>query len=66
MTEDSLNKLPTDKLLDTLMQSTKELIELVHSGNKIEYEAKKHEVQLIQRVVVARSAEFRSGPSPIN
>jgi hypothetical protein len=63
MNEDALNKLPTDVLLDTLMQRTKELIDLVHSENKIEYEAKKHEVQLIQRVVVARRAEFRPGPS---
>ncbi len=49
-------------LFDLLTQSTKELLELTPRGMK--YEIKKDEVELIQRIIVAKKAEFRPG-SPL-
>ena len=58
MTEDELSKLSIDALLDRLMQSTKELINLVHKKDLSDYEAKKIEVQQLQKIIVARRAEI--------
>ena len=58
MTEADLNKLPINELFDLLMKSTKELIDFNCTENEIEYEAKKNEVQLIQRFIVAKRAGF--------
>ena len=63
MTEDHLNKLDTENLFDLMMQSTRELIALTHSEHTKEYEDKREEVQLLQRIIVKRRAEFRPGPS---
>ena len=61
MTKADLNKLPINELFDLLMKSTKELIDFNCTENLIEHEAKKEEVQLIQRIIVAKRAEFLPG-----
>ena len=58
MSEADLHKLPIDALFDLLMKGTKELIDFNCEKNEIEYEEKKEEVQLIQRFIVAKRAEF--------
>lgn len=59
MYETDLNKLPIDALFDLLMKSTEELMYINCAEHDIEYEEKKKEVQLIQRFIVAKRAEFR-------
>ena len=59
MTEDDLHKLSLDELFDLMMKSTKELIDFNCGKNEIGYAQKKEEVQLIQRFIVAKRAEFR-------
>ena len=61
MTEDEINKLPIDKLFDLMIKCTGELITLTHSIYKSEYEKKKKEVQLLQRAIIAKRAEFPPG-----
>ena len=61
MTEDNLNKLCIDELFDLLMKMTKELTDFKSTQNEIEHDAKKNEVQLLQRVIVAKRAEFSLG-----
>jgi hypothetical protein len=63
MTEDSLRKLSLGELLDLLMQSTKELVGYSHNQSKTEYESKRQEVELLQRIIVEKQAEFRPGHS---
>jgi len=58
MTNADLNKLCIDELFDLLMISTKELTDFNSTQNEIEHEAKKEEVQLLQRIIVAKRAEF--------
>ena len=58
MSETDLHKLPLDELFDLLMKKTKEFIDFNCEKNEIEYETKKNEVQLIQRYIVAKRAEF--------
>ena len=61
MTEDNLNKLCIDELFNLLMKSTKELTDFKSTQNEIEHDAKKNEVQLLQRIIVAKRAEFSPG-----
>ena len=61
MTYTDLNKIPIDDLFDLLMKSTKELTDLNYKENEIEHEAKKEEVQLLQRIIVAKRAELQPG-----
>ena len=61
MSESDLYKLPIDELFDLLMKETRELVDLTHSPNKIDYDNKTDEVKLIQRVIVAKRAEFPPG-----
>ena len=56
MTEDALRRLSLNELLDLLMQSTKELLHHFHNGSKKEYESKRQEVQLLQRIIVEKQA----------
>ena len=48
-------------LFDLLMQTTKELLELTPKEFTTEYQIKKEEVQLLQKIIVAKRAEFRPG-----
>jgi hypothetical protein len=64
MTEDDLRKLSFDELIDLMIQSTKELTDIIHKEDKKELQAKRQEVQLIQKAIVAKRAEFRPG-SPL-
>ena len=59
MTEDDLHKLSLDELFDLMMKSTRELIGFDCVKNEIGYAEKKEEVQLIQRYIVEKRAEFR-------
>ena len=59
MTEQDLNKLPIDDLFDIMMKSTSDLIALTHLGHIPEFEAKKKELQLIQRIIVAKRAAVK-------
>jgi hypothetical protein len=61
MDETTLKKLHINDLYGILMKSTTELISLTHTEHTKEYEAKKKEVELIQRVLIARRAEVRPG-----
>jgi len=61
MSESDLHKLSIDALLDLLMKNTKELIEFNCEKNEIEYEARKNELQLIQRFIVSKRAEYSPG-----
>jgi hypothetical protein len=61
MNEASLKKIHINDLYNLLMKSTTELIALTHTESTEEYEAKKNEVELIQRVLIARRAEVRPG-----
>jgi len=58
MTEDELNKIPINDLFDLMIKSTKELIDFDCEQHKLEYEEKKSEVQLLQRIITAKRAEF--------
>jgi hypothetical protein len=57
MTEDDIKNLELSDLYDMLLLSTKELIELSHSGSENEYEAKRQEVRLLQRIIDAKRAK---------
>ncbi len=59
MTEDDLHKLSLDELFDVMIRSSKELIEFNCGKDEIGYAEKKEEVQLIQKYIVAKRAEFR-------
>lgn len=61
MTEDTLEELPIDALFDLLMQSTKELMDMLHKEGITPYEAKKAEVQLLQKIIVAKRADEKPG-----
>jgi hypothetical protein len=61
MTEDALKKLSIDALFDMLMKSTKELVDMIHKEGKIKLEAKKKEVQLIQKAIIAKRTENNIG-----
>ena len=61
MTEDDLHKLSLDELFEAMIKSTKELIEFNCGKDEIGYAEKKEEVQLIQRFIVAKRAEFLPG-----
>jgi hypothetical protein len=61
MTEDTLEEFPIDALFDLLMQSTKELIDLMYKENITAFDAKKAEVVLLQKIIVAKRAEFPPG-----
>ena len=58
MNEADLNKLSIDELFDLLMLRTRELVDLSHTPNKKDYDNKTTEVQLIQRIIVEKRAEF--------
>ena len=58
MTEADINKMPINDLFDLLMKSTQELIDFNCEQHQVEYDEKKSEVQLIQRIIVAKRAEF--------
>ena len=58
MTEGNLHNLCLDELFELLMQSTKQLLDFSGKENEIEYEDKRNEVQLIQRFIVSKRAEF--------
>ena len=58
MTEDELSKLSIDALFDRLMQSTKELMDLMYKENITAFDAKKKEVLLLQKIIVARRAKI--------
>ena len=55
---DTLKKLPLDELMDLLMQSTKELVDMMHSADTKALETKKKQVQFLQQAIVAKRAEF--------
>jgi predicted transcriptional regulator len=58
---ESLKRLSLDELMDLLMQSTKELVDMIHKEDKAALEAKKKQVQLLQQAIVAKRAEFPPG-----
>jgi hypothetical protein len=58
MTEADINKMPINELFDLLMKSNQELIYFNCEQDRVEYDEKKIEVQLIQRIIVAKRAEF--------
>lgn len=58
MSESDLYNLSIDELFDLLMKSTRELIDFNCERHEVEYEEKKNEVQLIQRIIVKKRAEF--------
>ena len=60
MTEDVLNKIP---IHDFMRQATKELVTIINKNDKdrTEYYAKVKEVQLLQRIIVAKKTKFRPG-----
>ena len=58
MTEGDLNKIPINDLFDLMIKKTQELIDFNTLKNEIEHEAKKEELQLIQRVIIAKTTEF--------
>ena len=58
MSESDLDNLSLDDLFDLLMKSTRELIDFNCEQNEIGYAEKKEEVQLIQRFIVSKRAEF--------
>ncbi len=58
MTEGDLHKLPINELFDLMTKSTQELIDFISIKNEIEHEAKKEELQLIERIIVERRARF--------
>ena len=61
MTEDFLNSLSIDELFNVMMESTTELEDMINRESETKIEAKRKEVQLIQRFIVAKKAQFRPG-----
>ena len=59
MTEAELNKIPVDALFNLLIKTTKELIDFNCEQHGVEYNEKKSEVQLIQRVIIAKRKELK-------
>ena len=58
MTEGDLHKLPINGSFDLMIKSTQELIDFNSIKNEIEHEAKKEELQVIQKIIVERRAGF--------
>ena len=59
MTEESLHALPLDELLALMVKSVNELLELYkHPQYKFASKSKMTEVELIQKVIVSKKAEF--------
>ena len=59
MTEESLHALPLDELLALMVKSVNELLELnKHPQYKFASKSKMTEVELIQKVIVSKKAEF--------
>jgi hypothetical protein len=60
MSEDFLKHLSLDELLDLMMQSTKDLVDIINKDKKIkkEYESKRKEVRQLQNFIVAKEVEF--------
>jgi len=59
----TIRKLTSVQLFDIMMQSTKELINLNHTGKTKQCEAKKKEVQLLQKSIIEKISHFRPGPA---
>jgi phosphorylcholine metabolism protein LicD len=64
MIEDSAKNIDINDLFDMLMKSTKELVELIPKEHTTEYQIKKEQVQLLQRIIIQKRSEFRPG-SPL-
>ena len=60
MTEESLSKLPIDDLFDLLVKSVNDLLELHKNQDQLNMILKQKEVELIQRVIVAKRADKTS------
>ena len=59
MSEEILNDLPIDDLIDLMAKSSDELLEMdKFSSDRFSVERKQREVELIQKVIVAKRAEF--------
>jgi len=58
MDKDALNKISINELYEIVIKKTNELIELNPNKDQTEFEAKKNELQLLQRVIVAKRSEF--------
>jgi hypothetical protein len=61
MDEDSLKKIHINELFDMLVERTNKLIILDNQEDETQFEAKKKEIELLQRIIVARRTEFRPG-----
>ena len=55
MTEGDLNKIPINDLFDLMIKKTQEFIDFNTLKNEIEHDAKKEELQLIQRIIIAKT-----------
>ena len=58
MSETDLHELPIDALLELLRKSTEELVYFNCTEHDAGYKEKRIEVQLIQKLIVAKRAEF--------
>jgi hypothetical protein len=59
VSEEILNDLPIDDLIDLMAKSSDELLEMdKFSSDRFSVEQKKREVELLQKVIVAKRTEF--------
>ena len=61
MNAESLNTMHTNDLFDLLMQTMKELLAANEKKDGVVMNAKKNQVELIQRVIIAKVAESPAG-----
>jgi len=58
MDEKSLKKLPINDLINLMVKSVNELLELHKTQNQQEMVSKSKEVQLLQKLIAVKRAEF--------
>lgn len=59
MNEDLLSVIPTNDLFDMMIKSSNELLAIDCRENNDQFVIKREELQIIQRVIVSRRAEFK-------
>jgi hypothetical protein len=59
--EDSLSKVHINVLFDMLVERTTEVMNLDKKEDNIEFGIKRKEIELLQRIIIARRSEFPPG-----
>jgi len=61
MTEDTLKQLPVVSLFNLMIETTDELMAMNRKENETAMQVKKEEVELMQKIIIAKRVEFAHG-----